>query len=277
MRHSFIFFLCWERHTLVWHVSCSLRAKPFINACQLKSWRSQAFPSVASRRKRSVHRGSRGPVGYPAITPRTSRRKRPFFSRRRDTLSERQKADRGSVKTTYPAITQKVRRYQDVSQRSLCALRALCARLSFGFGKTRQLKSWRSQAQHRGVSAQCIGGSRGPVGYPAITPRTSRRKRPFFLRQRDTLLGKTKSGSRGRKNRLPRDNLLSPQFPRIFPPCPLCTLCETIFWFLKTCRIKVRRIQMPSRIALNVTIYGIIREETSSHSRQRNLFQSKWK
>jgi hypothetical protein len=89
---------------------------------------------------------------------RSSRRKRPFFSRRRDTLlfelvagQKKQRANRKVVKTTYPAIT-------PYDHRGVSAP-------SFRDGAIPR--------HHRGVK-RTKRGSRGPFGYPAITPHEHR-------------------------------------------------------------------------------------------------------
>ncbi len=102
---------------------------------------------------------------------------------------------RGVVKTTYPAITP--HGHRGVSDPSFCE-GAIC--ICTGSSRVERAK---------GVSR----GRKNRLRRDNPT-RSSRRKRPFFLRRRDTLLhgpiAAKKEGakgvSRGRKNHLPRDN-----------------------------------------------------------------------
>jgi len=116
-----------------------------------------------SRRYESIAGSGR----LPRDNTQSSRRKRSFFSRRRDTVfKERRRSTRFCgietphfcaawvhcslcvlrSKPFFKTCQLKSWRSQGVSLCSLRALCVLCAKLSFGLEKTCQLKSWRSQS-----------------------------------------------------------------------------------------------------------------------------------
>jgi hypothetical protein len=115
------------------------------------------------------------------LSTKSSRRKRFFFSRRRDTLFRKtKKGSRDFVgfrsqPAGYPAIT------------------PLASRRKRFFSSRRRDTLFRKTKKG---SRDFVGFRSQPAGYPAITPLASRRKRFFFSRRRDTFFRRTKKGSR---------------------------------------------------------------------------------
>ncbi|OQC31284.1 MAG: hypothetical protein BWX67_01199 [Thermotogae bacterium ADurb.Bin062] len=113
----------------------------------------------------------------------------------------------------------------------LCSLRSLCETI-FYFSKTCRTKVRRSQAHHRGVSGPSSHDGAIRLGTPT-----------FKL-----ACLKDKAGLTRRARRSQRRSVFSRVNTRfMFPLCSLRSLCETIFYFSKTCRTKVRRSQAHHR------------------------------